>query len=156
MSAIFISHSSRDNEIAAEVRERLEQHRASPACASCHRMIDPLGMALENYDVTGAWRIKDNGVPIDASGELYDGSPLGSPRDLRRALLARPTPLLRTFTENLMAYALGRRLGYADMPTVRSIVESAARDDYKISRFILGVVESPAFQMNRGSARPVE
>ena len=138
------------------VRERLEQHRANPACASCHRMIDPLGMALENYDVTGAWRIKDNGVPIDASGELYDGSLLGSPRDLRRALLARPTPLLRTFTENLMAYALGRRLGYADMPTVRSIVESAARDDYKISRFILGVVESPAFQMNRGSARPVE
>ena len=136
------------------VRERLEQHRANPACASCHRMIDPLGLALENYDVTGAWRIKDNGVPIDASGELYDGTPLTSPTDLRNALLARPMPLLRTFTENLMAYALGRRLEYWDMPAVRSIVESAAKDDYRLSALVLGVVESRAFQMNRGAREP--
>jgi hypothetical protein len=135
------------------VRERLEQHRASPTCASCHRVIDPLGLALENYDVTGVWRIKDNGVPIDASGELYDGTSLGGPADLREALLSRPTPLLRTFTENLMAYALGRRIEYYDMPTVRAIVHAAAEDDYRMSAFILGVVNSPAFRMNRGAAR---
>jgi hypothetical protein len=129
------------------VRERMEEHRSNPACASCHRVIDPIGLALENYGVTGAWRIKDNGVPIDARGELYDGTPLASPGDLRAALLSRPTPLLRTFTENLMAYALGRRLSHTDMPMLRAIVAQAATNDNRISAFILGIVQSPAFQM---------
>ena len=131
------------------VRERMEQHRASPACSSCHRMMDPLGLALENFDVTGAWRIKDNGTPIDAAGELYDGTAVSSPADLREALLKRPTPLIRTFTENLMAYGLGRRLDYYDMPAVRAIAREAAANDNRLSAFVLGVVNSSAFQMKR-------
>lgn len=131
------------------VRERMEQHRASPACSSCHRVIDPLGLALENFDVTGAWRIKDNGAPVDAAGELYDGTAVSSPADLREALLNRPAPLIRTFTENLMAYGIGRRIEYYDMPAVRAVTREAAANDNRLSAFILGVVNSPAFQMKR-------
>jgi mono/diheme cytochrome c family protein len=128
------------------VRERMEQHRANPACASCHKMIDPIGLALENFDVTGAWRIKDNGMPIDAASALYDGTPLTGPEDLRQALLKRSTSLVRTFTENLATYALGRRLGYADMPMVRAIVRDAQAHDYRLSSFVVGIVKSPAFR----------
>ena len=131
------------------VRERMEEHRANPACRSCHRMMDPIGLALENFDVTGAWRIKDAGMPVDPTGELYDGTPLESPGDLRQALVDRPEPILRTFTENLMAYALGRRVEYYDMPTIRRITDAAAENDYRMSSFIVGVVNSPAFQMSR-------
>ena len=131
------------------VRERMEQHRADPACQSCHRVIDPIGLALENFDATGAWRIRDNGVPIRASGELYDGTVLNGAADLRRALLARRESFLRTFTENLMAYALGRRVEYYDMPTIRRITAAAAANDNRISTFLLGVVNSDAFQMGR-------
>src|SRR5882672_4121206 len=134
------------------VRERMEQHRASPACASCHRMIDPIGLALENFDVTGAWRIKDNGMPVDAASALYDGTPLNGPDDLRRALLKRSTSLVRTFTENLLTYALGRRLGYTDMPMVRAIVRDAQAHDYRLSSFVLGIVKSPAFRMKAADA----
>jgi hypothetical protein len=129
------------------VREQMEKHRSNPACQSCHRMIDPIGLALENFDATGGWRIKDNGVPVDTSGELYDGTPLASPSDLRGALLSRSTSLLRTFTENLMAYALGRRVEYYDMPAVRTIERDAKASDYRLSAFVLGVVRSPAFRM---------
>ena len=129
------------------VREQMERHRSSPACMSCHVMIDPIGLALENFDATGAFRIKDNGVPVDTSGELYDGTPLESPEDLRRALLNHSTSLLRTFTENLMAYALGRRVEYYDMPAVRKVVRDAKAEDYRMSSFVLGVVRSPAFRM---------
>ena len=129
------------------VREQMEMHRSSPACSSCHRMIDPIGLALENFDVTGAWRIKDQGVAVDAAGELYDGTPLASPTDLRAALLKRPEPLVRTFTENLMAYALGRRLEHYDMPTVRRIARAAAEQHYRMSAFVLGVAGSDAFRM---------
>ncbi|WP_419949060.1 DUF1592 domain-containing protein [Candidatus Palauibacter sp.] len=132
------------------VRERLEMHRASPACRSCHRTIDPLGLALENFDVTGAYRINDQGRAVDPSGELYDGTPLSSPSDLRTALLSRRESLARTFTENLMAYALGRRVEYFDMPTIRRITRRAADDGYRMSAFILGVAQSPAFLMSRG------
>ena len=133
------------------VREQMERHRANPACSSCHRMIDPLGLALENFDATGAWRIKDKGVPIDASSRLYDGTPMVSPSDLRAALLKRPSALVRTFTENMLAYALGRRLEYFDMPTVRQIEQQAAENDNRISSFVLGVVGSPAFRMKAGT-----
>ena len=129
------------------VRERMEQHRANPACASCHRMIDPIGLALENFDVTGAWRIRDNGMPVDAASSLYDGTPVNGPADLRRALLKRSRVLVQTFTENLMTFALGRRLGYADMPTVRSIVREAEAADHRLSAFALAIVKSPAFRM---------
>jgi mono/diheme cytochrome c family protein len=134
------------------VRERMEQHRANPACASCHRMIDPIGLALENFDVTGAWRIKDNGMPVDAVSAFYDGTPLTGPDDLQRALLKRSTSLIRTFTENLATYALGRRLGHADMPLVRSVVRQAEAADYRLSAFVLGIVKSPAFRMKAGDA----
>ena len=136
------------------VRQRMERHRANAACSSCHRMIDPIGLALEHYGVTGGHRIKDNGVPIDATSELYDGTPLASAADLRTALLARPTPLVRTFTENLMAYALGRRLEPDDMPTVRDIVRAAESRNFKLSAFILGIVHSQAFLMKAGLAEP--
>ncbi|MDE2805131.1 MAG: DUF1592 domain-containing protein [Gemmatimonadota bacterium] len=127
------------------VRERLEMHAANPTCNSCHRMIDPIGLALENFDVTGAWRIRDQGVPIDAASDFYDGTPISTPSELRAALLKRPEPLLRTFTENLMAYALGRRLEYYDMPAVRRITRAAAEEDYRVSAFIVGVATSDAF-----------
>jgi len=129
------------------VRERMEAHRANPACSSCHRMIDPIGLALENFDVTGAWRIRDNGAPVDAASALYDGTPLNGPEDLHRALHKRSTSLVRTFTENLMTYALGRRLTFADMPLVRAVVRQAQVADYRLSAFVIGVVKSPAFRM---------
>ncbi len=128
-------------------RERMEQHRANPTCNSCHRFIDPIGLALDNYDVTGRWRIRENGMPLDTRGELYDGTAISTPLALTEALLQRPEPLLRTFTQNLMAYALGRRVEYFDQPTVRRIVREAERSDYRMSSFILGVVASDAFQM---------
>ena len=142
------------------VRERLEAHRASPACTSCHKVIDPLGLALEHFDVTGAWRIKDSFVAVDATGELFDGSKLDGPVALRTALLKHKETVLRTFTENLMAYALGRRVTHNDMPAVRGIVRSASSSDNRFSAFVLGIVKSHAFQMSRvdtkvTTARPV-
>jgi len=131
------------------VRERMEIHRSNPACRSCHRVIDPIGLALENFDVTGGWRIKDQGRLVDSTGELYDGTPIMSASDLRAALLKRPDSLVRTFIQNLMAYALGRRIDYYDMPTVRDIGRKAAAKDYRMTEFILGVVDSPAFQMSQ-------
>jgi hypothetical protein len=129
------------------VREQMERHRANPACQSCHAMIDPLGLALESFDATGRLRIKDNGVPVDPTGELYDGTPLSGTADLRDALLRRSTSLIRTFIENLMAYALGRRVEYFDMPAIRSIEREAALSDNRMTSIILGVVKSPAFRM---------
>ena len=111
--------------------------------------MDPLGLSLDNFDVVGKWRIRENGVPLDTRGEMWDGTGVSSPDDLRKALLDLPIPLVRTFTENLMAYALGRRVEYFDMPTVRAISQAAAKNDYRMSSFILGVVKSPAFQMQR-------
>ena len=131
------------------VRERMEEHRSNPACMSCHRVIDPIGLALENFDVTGAWRIRDEGNLIDPVGELYDGTILRGPADLRAALLSRPEVFYRIFTTNLMAYGLGRRVEYYDMPTVRAITRDAAENEYRFSSFVLGVVNSPAFQTTR-------
>lgn len=131
------------------VRERMEEHRANPACNSCHRVIDPLGLALENFDATGAWRVKDNGVWIDASGELYDGTMVDGPSSLRKALLKRSDLVLLNFTESLMTYAVGRPVEYYDMPAVRAIVREAAADDNRMSAFILAIVKSAAFQMSR-------
>ena len=133
------------------VRERMESHRSNPACNSCHRVIDPLGLALENFDVTGRWRVQEKGNPIDPNGELYDGSAVNGPDGLRTALLKYKETLLRSFTESLMTYALGRQLTAADMPQVRAIVRDAATRDYKASAFILGVVRSPGFRMSRPS-----
>jgi mono/diheme cytochrome c family protein len=134
------------------VRERMEQHRANPTCNSCHRVIDPLGLALENFDVTGQWRIKDNGMPIDPAGTLYDGTQINGPLGLRQALLKRSDVVVTSFTESLLTYALGRRVEAFDMPTVRKIVGAGKKNNYKMSSFIMGVINSPAFQMSRAEA----
>jgi len=128
-------------------RERMEQHRANPSCTSCHRVIDPLGLALENFDVTGAWRIKDNEVPVDVVGDLYDGMKMEGPAGLRAALLKHQDMFLTGFTESMLTYALGRRVEYTDMPMIRAIVRDAGKKDNKLSAFVLGVVNSPAFKM---------
>ncbi len=127
-------------------RERMEEHRKNPACVSCHRVIDPLGLALDNFDVTGKWRIKDNGVPVDAAGVMYDGTKIDGPAGLRAGLLKHQDVFLQTFTENLMTYALGRRVEYYDMPTVRAIVRQASKADLRLSSFVLGIINSDAFQ----------
>jgi mono/diheme cytochrome c family protein len=134
------------------VRERMEEHRKNPACTSCHRVIDPLGLTLENFDVTGRWRIKDNGHPVDSTGVLYDGTPMEGPVGLRAALIKNKDPFLLSFTESLMTFALGRRIEATDLPAVRRVIRGAAAQDYRLSSFILGVVNSPAFQMNTAIA----
>jgi Protein of unknown function (DUF1592)/Protein of unknown function (DUF1588)/Protein of unknown function (DUF1595)/Protein of unknown function (DUF1587)/Protein of unknown function (DUF1585) len=134
------------------VRQRMAEHRANPFCASCHSVIDPIGLSLENFDPTGHWRIKDNGVPVDASTTLYDGTKMDGLQGLVQAMLAHQTTFLNVFTENLMAYALGRRIHYYDMPTVRAIISRAGRDGNRFSSFVLGVVNSDAFRMSRAGA----
>jgi hypothetical protein len=131
------------------VRERMESHRASSACNSCHRMIDPIGLALENLDPTGLWRIKDSGAPVDAATVLFDGTPLDGPVSLRQAILRYQEAFVGTFTQNLMTYALGRRVEFTDMPAVRSITHDAAQQDNRFSAFVLGVVKSAPFQMSQ-------
>ena len=133
-------------------RERMEIHRANPTCKTCHQYMDPIGLALDNFDVTGKWRWRENGVPLDTKGTMYDGMPITSPDDLRRSLLSRPIPLVRAFTENLMAYAVGRRVEDFDQPAIRSIVAAAEKDGYRMSAFIKGVVKSPAFRNRRVEA----
>ena len=135
-------------------RERMEIHRAAPTCNACHRFMDPIGLALDNFDVTGRWRERENGSPLDTRGVFYDGTAITSPNELLAALMKRPEPLVRTFTENLMAYALGRRTEYFDQPTIRAITRAAAANDYKISSFIMGVIKSDAFQKKQ--AEPVQ
>jgi len=132
------------------VRERMEQHRRNPACASCHRMIDPAGLALENFDAVGAWRTKDGGTrgaPVDASGQLVDGTQINGVVELRAALLREPETFVRTLTEKLMTYAVGRGLTGTDMPAVRTVVRDSARDQYRFSSVILEIVRSVPFQM---------
>ncbi len=136
------------------VRERMEQHRANPACSSCHNVIDPIGLSFENFDVTGAWRARDEGNRIDASSELYDGTPLNGVGDVRDAIMSRPEVFYRIFTENMLAYALGRRVEYFDMPAVREITRDASEEEYRLSAFVLGIVNTPAFRSSR-AAQPV-
>ena len=128
------------------LRQRLEMHRASPVCASCHNIMDPMGLALENFDLVGAWREMDGAAKVDASGRLADGTPLNGPADLRRALLSRSEVFVTTATEKLMTYALGRPVHHDDMPLVRTIVRRAAREDNRFSSLVLGIIESDAFQ----------
>ncbi|HEX8028691.1 MAG TPA: DUF1592 domain-containing protein [Vicinamibacterales bacterium] len=136
-------------DVMLTTRQRMEQHRANPQCNSCHRVIDPLGLALENFDVTGRWRIRDNGAPVDPVGDLYDGTKMTGPNGLRAALLKHQDMFFLSFTERLMTYSLGRRVESYDMPAIRKIVRDAARDNNRFSAFVLGVVNSRAFQMSR-------
>lgn len=128
------------------VRERMETHRKNPACMSCHKVIDPLGLALEHFDATGRYRINDNGAPVDAVGDLYDGTRMDGAAGLRSAILKHKDAFLLSFTEHLMTYALGRRVEPSDMPAVRGVIRTAARQDYKVSAFVRGVVASEPFQ----------
>jgi mono/diheme cytochrome c family protein len=129
------------------LRQRLEMHRANPVCASCHKIMDPMGFALENFDLVGAWREKDGQFPIDSTGQLADGTPLKGAADLRAAVLDRSDAFMTVATEKLLIYALGRPLHAPDMSSVRAIVRSAARNDQRFSALVLGVVESPLFRM---------
>jgi hypothetical protein len=132
------------------MRERMEEHRTNPVCASCHQIMDPIGFSLENFDAVGAWREREggtNGTRIDASGQLPDGTKVRGPVELRQALLKQPEIFVGTLTEKLMIYALGRGLAAHDMPVVRGIVRDAGRNNYRFSSIILGIVKSVPFQM---------
>ena len=132
----------------ATIRERLDQHRKNPVCANCHAVIDPVGFALENFDVLGGWRtVDERGNPVDSAGTWPSGRKLDGFTGLRAMLLDRPEGFVGTLTEKLLAYALGRRLEYYDRPAVRKIVRDAAAEQYRWSSLILGIVQSPAFQM---------
>ncbi|HZI78383.1 MAG TPA: DUF1592 domain-containing protein [Vicinamibacterales bacterium] len=129
------------------LRQRLEMHRANPVCSSCHKIMDPMGFALENFDLVGAWRVKDGAFPIDATGQLADGTPLAGAADLRRSVLDRSDAFMTVAAEKLLIYALGRPLHTPDMSSVRDIVRAAARNDQRFSALVLGVVESPLFRL---------
>jgi hypothetical protein len=131
------------------MREQMTEHRANPVCASCHKAMDPIGFALENFDAVGAWRTEEAGVRIDASGELADGAKVDGVVTLRQALMSRPEVFAGTVTEKLLTYALGRGIDYRDMPAVRGILRDSARGDYRFSTLILGIVHSTPFQMRR-------
>jgi hypothetical protein len=129
------------------MREQMAEHRANPACANCHKAMDSIGFALENFDAVGAWRAQDSGNTIDASGQLADGTQIDGVVSLRKALLSRPELFAGTMTEKLLTYGLGRGLDYRDMPTVRAILRDESRNDYRFSSLILGIVHSAPFQM---------
>jgi hypothetical protein len=129
------------------VRQRMEEHRNNPACAACHKIMDPIGFSLETFDLIGTSRTTDGNARIDATGELVDGTKLDGPASLRRALLSRSDVFVRTMTEKLLTYGTGRALKYYDMPVVRSIAREASRNDNHFSSLILGIVKSDPFQM---------
>ena len=137
-------------------RERMELHRSNAICKTCHQYMDPIGLALDNYDVTGKWRYRENGAPLDTRGTMYDGRAVTTPMDLTRSLLSRPVPLARAFTENLMAYAVGRRVEDYDQPAIRAIVREAEANGYKMWSFINAVVKSPAFRSRRAEGTITE
>ena len=132
---------------ASSLRHKMEIHRGNPTCAACHRIMDPIGFTLENFDLVGRWRTRDGDAPIDATSQLFDGTPLDGPVSLRKALLARSDVFVRTATEKLMTYGTGRALKYYDMPVVRQVVRDAARNDYRFSSLVLGIVKTDPFQM---------
>ncbi|HEY6509898.1 MAG TPA: DUF1592 domain-containing protein, partial [Vicinamibacterales bacterium] len=144
-------NSERDRPLT--MREQMEEHRANPACASCHTLMDPLGFALENFDGVGGWRASDARAPIDPSVELADGTRVDGPVALRRVLLERPEVFVGTMTEKMLTYALGRGLEYYDMPSVRAIVADAGRRGYRFSSLVGGIVGSVPFQMRASSSQ---
>ena len=142
---------TKTGEHASSMRERLAAHRANPACASCHRLMDPVGFALENYDAVGRWRTTEADVPIDASGTLFDGTTFDGVTELQAALLQRPELFVTTVTEKLLTFATGRGVEYYDAPAVRAILREAQATDYRFSSLVLGVVNSMPFQMRKAS-----
>jgi mono/diheme cytochrome c family protein len=136
------------------LREQMHLHTERPFCAGCHKIMDPVGFAMENFDAIGRWRTEEHGVPIDASARLVDGTEIDGMVDLRNALLKYSDRFVQTTTEKLMTYALGRGVEYYDMPTVRAVARGAAKNDYRFSSIILGLVESDAFQMRSAEDTP--
>jgi len=137
-----------DGEKPRTMREQMTEHLANAVCAACHKTLDPIGFALENFDAVGAWRTREAGNPIDATGELGDGTIVDGVVALRQALMNRPGVFIQTVTEKLLTYALGRGLDYRDMPAVRAIVRESKASDYRLSSLIIGVVKSSPFRMN--------
>jgi hypothetical protein len=151
-----LDESNKDSKVPRTVRAQLELHRKIQPCAGCHRIIDPVGFALENFDAVGQWRDQGpDGAPLDVAGTLADGSEVNGPRALREAILSRPDAFETVITEKMLTYALGRGLEPADMPVVRRIVRKASQNDYQLSSVIMGIVESAPFQM-RTKLEPVE
>jgi len=144
-----------DGAQAMSVRARLELHRKNPPCSGCHAVMDPLGFSLENFDGIGEWRTKEPGGTVDPSGQLADGTKIDGPVALRNAIMKHPEQFIRTLTEKMLTYGLGRGLEYYDMPTVRGIARDASRNDYKFSSIVLGIVKSTPFQMRRVQDAPV-
>jgi hypothetical protein len=143
-----LEESNKEATAPKTVRAQLELHRSNPTCASCHRIIDPAGFALENFNSVGQWRDSgEGGAPIDAAGVLADGSKVDGPGALRNVLLSRPDAFVTTLTERIITYALGRGVEPSDMPVIRGIVKRAAADNYRFSSIIMGIVESAPFQM---------
>jgi Protein of unknown function (DUF1592)/Protein of unknown function (DUF1588)/Protein of unknown function (DUF1585) len=138
--------------VARTLRERLEEHRANPVCATCHDVMDPIGLGLENFDAVGKWRTREPGGEIDAHGQLADGTPIAGAAELRAALTADPEQFARVFTAKLLTYALGRGLEAYDMPTVRRIVREAEGDDYRFSALVKGIANSVPFRMRRAQS----
>jgi hypothetical protein len=130
------------------MRERMEEHRANAVCASCHKMMDPIGFALENFDAVGKWRTEEFGRKLDVAGQLSDGSKVNGPAGLRDGLTRYSPQFVRVVTEKLLTYALGRGVEYQDMPVVRSIIHEAAPGNYRLSSLVVGIVKSAPFQMN--------
>ncbi len=137
---------------ATSVRDRMEAHRSNPVCGGCHKIMDPIGLSLENFDGIGRWRTVDSGFPIDASGQLVDGTPIDGPASLRKALLDRLDAFVGTMTEKLLMYGIGRETKYYDMPVVRAIMHDAAPNRYRFSELVLGIVKSAPFQMRMKEA----
>jgi hypothetical protein len=138
--------SEAENLVGNTVRERLEMHRANSACAGCHGIMDPLGLALENFDLLGRWRAEEDGHPINSTAQMVDGTELRGPADLRRALLARSDSYVTSMTERLLTYALGRELTYNDRPAVRAVVRAAAPTGHSFDALVQGIVASDSFQ----------
>jgi len=129
------------------LRERMEEHRKNPACAGCHKVMDPIGFSLENFDAVGQWRTSDEGAKIDPAGVMFNGAKIDGPVAVRQILMAKPEIFAGVFAEKLMTYGLGRGLQYYDMPTVRAIIRDAGHSDYRFSSIVLGIVKSTPFQM---------
>ncbi len=128
------------------LRQRMEQHRANPACAACHKLMDPIGFSLENFDAVGQWRNEDEGAKIDPTGTLFNGAKVDGPASLRAMLTSQPEIFAGVFTEKLLTYALGRGLQYYDMPAVRAILREAAKNNYRFSSIVLGIAKSVPFE----------
>ncbi len=144
-----------EGEAAKTLRAQMEAHRATPVCASCHKLMDPIGFALENFDAVGSWRTQEAAGKIDASGQLADGTKIDGVVALRNSILARPEVFVTTMTEKLWVYALGRGVEAYDRPAIRRVVRDAAKDKYRFSSLVRGIARTAAFQMRTKPADPV-